>query len=215
MDSNLPASLRDELEGIGGNRDVIPKLVAQLQTPLGVIPFVGAGLSKPFGFPSWREFLLNQARNTNIEEKIDQRLVAGKFEEAAKDLLDAQRYRAFHHDIGTTFAEDKIRGDLSKGAVSFLPRLTTGPVITTNFDRVLERTFDQAGEPFERVVLGAKAEPAIQAYHQNRRFLLKIHGDVGDSEDRILTEEDYKKQILACEEEDTRDDTNDRDRTVR
>jgi hypothetical protein len=33
-------------------------LEEQLGTRAGIVPFVGAGLSAPFGFPQWGEFLL-------------------------------------------------------------------------------------------------------------------------------------------------------------
>ncbi len=72
-------------------------------------------------------------------------------------------------------------------------RLAAGPVITTNFDHVLERVFDNARTPFDGVVLGARAERIVQAFHANRRFLLKIHGDAEEAPDRILTLEDYRK----------------------
>jgi hypothetical protein len=40
--------------------------------------------------------------------------------------------------------------------VALLPYLTAGPVITTNYDRVLERAFDLANRPFTRSIVGAR-----------------------------------------------------------
>jgi hypothetical protein len=79
------------------------------------------------------------------------------------------------------------------GAVSHLPQLAAGPVITTNFDHVLEEAFKQANAQFEREVWGVNAEMATRALNQNRRFVLKIHGDAEDSTNRILTKNDYLK----------------------
>jgi hypothetical protein len=204
MDSNLPRDLPGEVESLGDNQETIPMLIAQLQCALRVIPFVGAGLSRPFCFPSWREFLLNQANKAYTEEKdkekIQQQLDSGGYEKAAEALLNARRHLRFHDDIDTTFGEDKIRDEQFRGeAVSVLPDLAPGPVITTNFDRVLEKAFEQANRPFERVVLGARPDPAIRAFHENRRFLLKIHGDVEDRQDRILTEGDYNEHYGSAD----------------
>jgi hypothetical protein len=48
----------DSIRRIKRNEFVLNALVTQLKTALGVLPFVGAGLSIPFGFKGWQEFLL-------------------------------------------------------------------------------------------------------------------------------------------------------------
>jgi SIR2-like domain/NB-ARC domain len=65
-------------------------------------------------------------------------------------------------------------------------------VITTNFDRVLEFVFERAGTPFEDVVPGGRAAVITKALNENRRVLLKLHGDVEESADRVLTRADYR-----------------------
>lgn len=187
------ADLLANIESIEDNKDNLRRLIQQLETPLGVILFVGAGLSIPFGFPGWSDFLVQQARRAGIEDKIRQRLQAGEYEEAAGDLLQARGHQAFHDAIDGAFGVHKIQETQLQGAVSLLPRLAKGPVITTNFDHVLEQVFQEAGYPFEHVVWGVKADLATRALHENRRFLLKIHGDVEDSTDRILTRADYER----------------------
>src|ERR1019366_8301192 len=77
------------------------------------------------------------------------------------------------------------------GPILLIPRLATGPVITTNFDHALERAFEESHQPFERVVWGAKGDIVAKAFTQNRRLLLKLHGDVDDRTERILTMSEY------------------------
>lgn len=194
--SNLLAIVGD----IDDNKDNLRRLVAQLKTPIGIIPFVGAGLSIPFGFPAWSSFLTTQAKKAGISNKIRQHLKSGEYEEAAEDLQTARGYRAFHDAISNTFGVHKVAGMELKGAVYALPTLARGPVITTNFDHVLEEAFKQAGKPFAQEVWGIKADLAISALQQNLRFLLKIHGDAEDSTDRILTKSDYQKQYGTVED---------------
>ena len=53
IDDDLLAEIRSLRESAWS----LEMLERQLQPAVGVIPFVGAGLSKPFGVPSWSEFL--------------------------------------------------------------------------------------------------------------------------------------------------------------
>jgi len=66
-------------------------------------------------------------------------------------------------------------------------------VITTNFDRVLEKVFAKNGQPFEVVVGGAQTVRIANAIRINKHYLLKIHGDVNESTGRILTKREYDK----------------------
>jgi hypothetical protein len=169
------------------------RLVDDMQAPSGVLPFVGAGLSIPLKFPGWTGFIIAQARAARIEPLIRERLTVGQFEEAAEDLLKALGPRAFHDAIEDAFGDHRLSIAKICGPVTLLPRLASGPVITTNFDHVLETVFKNAGLPFQDVACGARVDTASKAMTHNRRVLLKIHGDVNDRTDRILTLTDYRK----------------------
>lgn len=190
------SELLSRIGDIGDTGDSLRNLEEQYESASGVVPFVGAGLSKQFGFPLWGEFLRDQARKAGgaeMEKKIQEQLDAGEYEEAAEELLGARGPRAFHDAIESTFGQHNLEGGELGGAVSLLPRIAAGPVITTNFDHVLEKVFEQANKPFARVVSGAKADASVRAFHRNQRLILKIHGDAEESTERILTREDYEK----------------------
>lgn len=182
------------LEPIGSNRENLRLLVDQLRRPQRVVPYVGAGLSIPFGFPGWTDFLLSQAREGRIEQKIRGRIRLGQYEEAAEDLFGALGQRAFHDAIRRVFGDRQLEGKCLEGAVARLPGLAAGPVVTTNFDRVLERVFRDADRPFEDVVWGASADVFTDALQEDRAALLKIHGDWKERTGRVLTREEYKLQ---------------------
>jgi hypothetical protein len=184
------------LTGIDDNEANLFQLEQQLKSPVGVLPFIGAGLSMPFGFPGWGSFLLTLAQRAGIEANVRQRLDAGQYEEAAGDVLDMLGAAQFQAAIFGSFGDHRLvnKDHAFEGAVAYVPYLAAGPVITTNFDHVLERAFERCETPFEMAVWGARASQATKALQQNRRFLLKIHGDVDDATDRVITHLDYEKQ---------------------
>ena len=55
-DSAFPDALAS-LSSLADNTINLSFLVNQLKAWVGVVPFVGAGMSVPFGFPAWRPFL--------------------------------------------------------------------------------------------------------------------------------------------------------------
>jgi len=176
------------------NRDVLRRLERQLRSPLGVIPFVGAGMSKPYGFPEWRQFLIGIAQDTTLRHEIVSLIDAGDYEEAAEQLQGHLGDDEFQLKIADAFERTVDRGQLDAGALSYLPFLVHGPVITTNFDQVLEQVFLAAERPFEDVVVGPSPDKTVAAIHQNRRVLLKIHGDAEDRTFRVFTEREYRKE---------------------
>jgi len=70
-------------------------------------------------------------------------------------------------------------------------------VVTTNFDRVLERVFAEAGSPFEHVVWGSQVDSMRRAMAENRAFLLKIHGDAEERSGRVLTKREYETHYAS------------------
>jgi len=145
------------------NRATMDLLVAQLRSPMGVVPFVGAGLSIDFGFPSWDSFLSEAAQFCSKPDEVQEKIQAGALIDAATDLFkdSPERFqRLVARWFGGEVGEDQVRA----GSVGLLPLVASGPVITTNFDRVLEAAFRAAGTPFEHVVTGQEPEA---------RFLLR------------------------------------------
>ena len=86
----------NQIKAMGLNEFTLRELVTQLKSALGVLPFVGAGLSIPFGFKGWQHFLVAQAKSAGIQQDIKQRIKHGEYEEAAQDFIEslgASRFR--------------------------------------------------------------------------------------------------------------------------
>ena len=78
-----PVSYDEVMRAIGNieeNQGNLRRLVTQIKTLLRVIPFIGAGMSVPYGFPGWTKFLLSQGRKVSIEDKLRKRINAGEYE---------------------------------------------------------------------------------------------------------------------------------------
>ena len=118
---------------------------------------------------------------------------AGQDEDEADSLLGALQTQAFNDAIEDAFGDHRLKSEAPAGPLALIPKLAIGPVITTNFDHAIERAFVASHRPFERVVWGAKVDILAKAFRQNRALLLKLHGDVDDRTDRILTLREYNR----------------------
>ena len=175
------------------NAESLAMLVDRCLTEKGsVVPFVGAGLSRSWGFPLWGEFLVAAAGNRpTLVEQIKTRIKADEYEEAAEDLKDVLGFAIFQNKLAKTFGDSVIAGRTITGSVALLTRFPVTRVITTNFDRVLETAFSQHGIPV-RPLYGSKVEYDVEALQQSKPFFLKLHGDWEDCDNRVLTLQEYE-----------------------
>jgi predicted ATPase len=172
----------------------LDRLAAQLKSRVGVTPFVGAGLSADFGFPQWTQFLRDLAADSpEAAQALEERIASGHFEEAAQEIMADIGRRSFQNQIDREFGDWRFEGRQFSGAVLFVPHLSSGPVVTTNFDHVMERVFAQEGFPFEHVVWAQNIGIALKAFRRDLAILVKIHGDVADSAHLILTLDEYQQ----------------------
>lgn len=184
-----PTGLKDLVER--ENENARQLLVAQLRSPMGVVPFVGAGFSVDFGFPGWPKFLSEAADFHSDPRAVRELVRQNKLIEAASRLAESpDRFQLLvEKSFGRPVSEEQAR----RGAVSYLPMLASGPVITTNFDRVLETAFQAAGAPFEEFITGDEADNVIRAMHRNKHVLIKMHGDALDRSARVFTGFEYDR----------------------
>lgn len=167
-------------------------LIAQVSSRLGVVPFVGAGLSVPLGFMSWRDFLIDLGRATPIEARLEELLDNGLYEAAAEEVLQARGANQLQVKLRATYGRAIADSELV-GPVTVLPSIFDGPVITTNYDQVLEAAYRSQGLPFETVLFAGRVDAVRDAYMRHERVLIKIHGDTSDRSDRVLTTTDYER----------------------
>jgi hypothetical protein len=155
-----------------------------------VMPFVGAGMSKSAGCPEWREYLLKLCVDAHLDPdamriRLEER---GDYEGVMNDLVTALGVNRFNLDFERDF---KTPDDIA-GAVTLLPKLFDNSCITTNFDRVLERAYENDAKAFVEKVTGlGQAGAFFRAIPAGERYLLKLHGNLDNATERVLNKAEY------------------------
>jgi hypothetical protein len=104
------------------------------------------------------------------------------------DLVQALGENRFNLDFERDFkAPEQI-----EGAATLLPQLFDRCAVTTNFDRVLEQVYENAGRSFRGMVTGrGTANAFFRAIPAGDRYLLKLHGNLDNAAERVLNLEEY------------------------
>ncbi len=154
-----------------------------------VIPFIGAGMSMPSGYPGWTNFLRQLCYETRVSaEDLNDLLSQGQYEEAAQVLADDMPAGSFYEAIENAFGHDE---DLA-GTIQLLPYIFNTSVITTNFDDVIKRCYEASESPFTETLLGADARELPRYLGQGSKVLVKLHGKANSSRSRVLTHSEYQ-----------------------
>ena len=162
-----------------------------------VIPFVGAGLSTTSEYIGWTDFLRTIRHETDYPEcDFEALLNSGKYEEAAQILYDNLPNGAFLEQVESHFDCKKPL----KGIVQRLPFIFKRAVITTNFDSVVKRCYEEALYPFEEELLGKEALNLPRLLGANKRVLVKLHGKASSSYNRVFTKFEYDSHYSNSEE---------------
>lgn len=152
-----------------------------------VVPFVGAGLSMSSGYPGWSAFLQLLCRTSIAsEEEVEKLLEKGAYEEAAQTIANVLK-GGLNEEIENNFG---IEHDI-EGSVQLLPIVFPGSVITTNYDSVIKRCYEQENVPFSFEITGASANEIRRYFASGERVLLNLHGNYHSSGGRILTSSEY------------------------
>ncbi|MBF6473377.1 MULTISPECIES: SIR2 family protein [Nocardia] len=160
-----------------------------------VVFFLGAGLSRPLGFPSWHELLgklITYGRKVGRLD-ADEAVVAERLLRQADylpcgDYLRGKMGPRVDQHLCEIFGQP-LPPDL--GSYEYLVRLPCAGFITTNYDGALEAAYAKHFReplvgliPDEITMLGSIAD--------RRPFLVKLHGDVGRRR-FVLSGEDYAR----------------------
>ena len=184
------------------NRTVFQRIL-EAQRSGTLSPFVGAGLSVPFGYKHWGGVLKELAENILDEDK--KALVLGQikdsqYEEAAGIILAEYPFMLdqlpdiVSPDILTKCSEGKKRSS----AAWVLPYLFRRElVMTTNFDRCLEECYLSHQNTAIPTVTPVMRDRLAQLQLNQELCLLKLHGDIGKEavsiDDLVFTGEQYKE----------------------
>jgi hypothetical protein len=143
--------------------------------------FAGAGLSKPSGFVDWKELMRDIADELGLSVDEERDLISiaqfhvNKFGSRAK--LNSLLIEEFTKDAEPTE---------NHALIADLPLDT---VWTTNYDTLLEDAFARAGKRVDRKTT---KENLAQTRLNRDVVLYKMHGDIGQPQDAVLTKDDYE-----------------------
>ena len=166
-----------------------------------LVPFIGAGLSA-FIYPLWKDALKRLVKNitdlddyTYINKCIED---PEKLEEAAELIENKRGAFNLSRDLVNLFSIKKLRNyekNIKNEAIGILPLLFSKSVITTNFDTIIEHTYQQYDKSFNHVLLPIQPELIRQNLLQNKKHVLyKVHGEITDNIDYssiIFTKKQY------------------------
>ncbi|MES1980555.1 MAG: SIR2 family protein [Pseudomonadota bacterium] len=155
-----------------------------------VIPFVGAGMSKSAGCPEWKEYLLGLCNDAQFDAvAMRARLEEnGDYEGVMNDIVTKLGVNRFNLD----FERDFKTPEEIIGAITLLPKLFDNSAVTTNFDRVLEKVYEAESKPFVEKVTGrGQASAFFRAIPAGERYLLKLHGNLDNAAERVLSKDEY------------------------
>lgn len=156
-----------------------------------VIPFVGAGMSVSAGLPTWTGYMLRLCRDAGLDQAaMEERLgTTSDYEGAINDIIEKLGVKRFERDFELDFALPET----ITGSVTLLPKLFNRCAITTNFDRVLEKVYEQEAAHFLDKVTGRGSSNAFyRAIPAGDRYLLKLHGNIDNARERVLLRSEYE-----------------------
>jgi hypothetical protein len=158
-----------------------------------VLPFVGAGLSVPGGFSSWEDHLRHQGRTAGLKPKvIEDLLAAGEYESVIEKIVKLRGREVFVQDIRDEFDRNGTIPDV----VFRLAELFSDTIVTTNYDRLIEQSFE-TGHPGPVQVI--TAENAAEFPDPEKTTVIKLHGDIRRPGHCVLSTDQYEAAYGARE----------------
>lgn len=150
-----------------------------------VVPFIGAGMSQPGGFPTWKQHLQEQWRTAGLAlAEVEELLAEGRYEEIVDQIEQRRGADVFAQELRDAFG----RNGSIPGTGYLIAELFHDTLITTNYDRLIEQSFDR-GDPEPIEVL----TPATisKRPEQGKVTIIKLHGTIGTPGSCILSKNQY------------------------
>lgn len=134
-----------------------------------IVPFVGAGMSNPSGYPLWGKALKEMAERIDglDKDEIDKQLAAFEYFDVAQLLWDSESAQVKNY-IRNKFSDNNLDADEVIGAITCLDQISKGCVITTNFDGLVEK-----------VIGKGNLEGYMHGRQQGNKFVSKLIKAIG------------------------------------
>lgn len=155
-----------------------------------LIPFIGAGFSKVFNLPTWSELIADVSNQIGYDPEVAQ--LYGDFLQLAEFLSIKQNgLSRFKSELIHHFNSPTINISDSE-AHSLLTKMKLSKIYTTNWDNLLERTFEHHGIPYNKLV----TIEDFQESNSDNTSIVKFHGDLTSSDESLVfTESSYFERL--------------------
>ncbi len=156
-----------------------------------VILFIGSGVPKNLGLPTYSEMIAQMAHLLDFDREAFKALGNSDF------LLLAEYYYLQKGSLGglRSWMDRQWHNphiDISQSTIYKLIIELGFPIIyTTNFDRWLENAFDHYGEEYVKITNVAD----IPSIKPDVTQIIKFHGDFDDDASLVLTESNYFNRL--------------------
>lgn len=183
------------------NNSIVYKRLLEMCSNQNITPIIGAGISC-WAYPLWGKLLRKLAIGYGLEGEIEELIKESQYEKAASLLDEKITHNELIRQLRIEFRYDLMeerKNDFPK-YLENIPKLFQGPIVTTNFDRVIEYIYYlQKIFGFDTVTpFGEQQEAKVEsALSYNKPILVKMHGDIQDSGNLVLTEESYNSTYGA------------------
>lgn len=156
-----------------------------------VIPFIGAGFSKTCGFPSWKQLIEQLLKKFNVDlNGINDKTDFHRIAEYLK-IKNGGSIGPLRLEMQKVFDEEKV--DISKSlAHMYLASLKAPIIYTTNYDSLIEKTYENLKIPYTKVVT---TRDIVKAANCRKTQIVKFHGSFEYEDTILLTESDYFRRL--------------------
>ena len=143
--------------------------------------FIGAGLSVPAGFVNWKNLMRDVAEELRLDvDREDDLIAIAQYhvnERGGRAALNRLLIEEFTKDATVTENHRQIT------------RLPVRTIWTTNYDKLLESAYRAH---HKRPDVKTTTANLAQALPQRDAIIYKMHGDIEQPQDAVLTKEDYE-----------------------
>lgn len=182
-----PVDIASTLEA---NKWAIEQLINDFERGDYFVPFVGAGVSFDYGYPTWSGFLRELAQSCGCLDEVNALMSEGKYEDAAELVLDRLGEQAFDDRYRQAFCCEP-RTPTEGTAARHVARLTSGLIVTTNYESVIPSEI-KAKLSNVTVLEGVQLDRVSAAIHGLNPTVWKMHGSADERSTRILTRREYE-----------------------
>lgn len=173
-----------DLLNIGHNKDILDEI---RRNRSNIVPFIGAGVSAAYGYPTWKD-LLNELSLVYLvpeeRENLNNKDI-NLLKYAQKIVTHAGRFNIVVDTMRNIYQNcPKKNSDMAY----ILLKSFSNNIVTTNYDTVLENIYDDI-----QVLLPSQPEKMTTAIRNNQACILKMHGSIDEASSIIFSEDQYSR----------------------